>query len=104
MGDFFGGDMGRGHKQRKGRDISTEINISFEEAVFGVEKTIILGKQSVCDTCNGSGAKHGTKLETCKNLQNVKICNMSKFATCQNLQHVKVCIMSKMQHFKNCNM
>lgn len=67
FGDFFGGGMGRsGGKSRRGRDISTEINLLFEEAVFGVEKTIILGKQSICDVCSGLGSKPGTKLEICK--------------------------------------
>lgn len=66
FGDFFGGGMSRGgQKTRKGRDIQTEINLSFEESIFGVEKKIKLNKQSICNICNGSGAKVGTKMNSC---------------------------------------
>lgn len=67
FGDFFGGGMGRGkQKIRKGRDLQTEISLSFEESIFGVEKKINLNKQSVCNVCNGTGAKVGTKMDTCR--------------------------------------
>ena len=64
FGDFFGGGRGK-QKTKKGRDIQTEITLSFEEAVFGVEKNITLNKQSICNVCNGTGAKVGTKMDTC---------------------------------------
>ncbi len=65
FGDFFGG--GRSSKQaRRGRDISTEIDLSFEESIFGVTRTILLSKQSVCDICKGTGGKPGVKMDTCK--------------------------------------
>lgn len=66
FGEFFGGGMGRRQKTRRGRDISTEINISFSESVFGAKKNIVINKQSVCQKCSGSGAEPGSKLETCK--------------------------------------
>lgn len=67
FGDFFGGGMGRGGgKSKRGRDISTEIDLSFEDSIFGVTRTILLSKQSVCDICKGSGGKPGTKMDTCK--------------------------------------
>ena len=65
FGDFFGGGMGRKQAAR-GRDISTEIDLTFEESVFGITRTILLTKQSVCDICKGTGGKPGTKMETCK--------------------------------------
>lgn len=65
--DFFGGGMGGGRSQaRRGRDISTEVQISFSEAVFGVARKILITKTSACLTCHGSGAKAGTKMDTCK--------------------------------------
>lgn len=66
FGEFFGGGMGHRQKVRRGRDISTEIDISFEDSIFGVKKNIIINKQSTCDICQGSGAMPGSKLETCK--------------------------------------
>lgn len=64
FGDFFGG--GRRAEARRGRDISTEISLSFKESIFGVTRRILISKASVCATCDGSGAKPGTHLSTCK--------------------------------------
>ena len=66
--DFFTGGMG-GHQRtrtRRGRDISTEIQVPFEDSVFGTTRKILITKQSACNTCEGSGAKKGTTMETCK--------------------------------------
>ncbi len=62
--DIFGGGSGGG--QRGGVDLRYQLQIAFEEAVFGVEKKIHFEKESVCDTCRGSGAKEGTKSKACK--------------------------------------
>jgi molecular chaperone DnaJ len=65
--DFFGGGMGGGRQQaRRGRDISTEIQISFADSVFGVTRKILITKTSECFTCHATGAKPGTKMEKCK--------------------------------------
>ncbi|MEA3399115.1 MAG: molecular chaperone DnaJ [Patescibacteria group bacterium] len=65
FGEFFTGGMGGGQRTKRGRDISTEIDISFEDAVFGGERSVLITKQSTCDSCGGSGAKSGTSMETC---------------------------------------
>ena len=41
------------------------MTLAFEEAVFGKETEIEIPREETCDTCNGSGAKPGTKPETC---------------------------------------
>jgi molecular chaperone DnaJ len=64
FGDFFGGNRGR-QKARRGRDVQTEVTLSFEEAIFGIEKKITLNKQSECSICKGTGARVGTKMNTC---------------------------------------
>lgn len=67
FGSFFGG--GAGQRQRQddmGRDLQTEITLSFEEAVFGVEKTIKLAMNDVCSHCKGSRAEPGHDLKTCE--------------------------------------
>ncbi|MDO8619971.1 MAG: molecular chaperone DnaJ [bacterium] len=61
--DFFGGQR---EKIRRGRDISVDIELSFSESIFGVERRMLLNKTSACETCKGSGAKPGAKMETCK--------------------------------------
>ncbi len=66
-GDIFGGGRSRRNGPRRGADINININIEFEEAVFGTTKDITITAKDTCDTCNGSGAKVGTHPETCKN-------------------------------------
>lgn len=67
FGEFFGGGMSRGGKKAKrGRDISTEIDLNFEDSIFGINKKILITKQSTCDDCKGTGAKTGAKMNTCK--------------------------------------
>ena len=67
FGDFFGG--GRSSRNSngpmKGANLRTSVRITFEEAVFGVEKELDLTLKDTCKTCNGSGAKPGTSPETC---------------------------------------
>ena len=67
FGDIFSG--GRRTQTKRGRDISIDLELSFEDSVFGVERTILLNKVSKCDTCDGSGAEKGSELVTCE------ICN-----------------------------
>ena len=64
FGEFFGGS--RRSQVKRGRDISIDIELSFEEAVFGVERNILLNKISVCNVCGGSGGKKGTDMVTCQ--------------------------------------
>jgi molecular chaperone DnaJ len=65
FGEFFGG-RGRRAQAKRGRDISIDIELEFQEAIFGVERDILLNKVSVCNVCNGSGAKRGTEMVTCQ--------------------------------------
>ncbi len=60
---FFGGGRSRG--PQRGHDLEYELQIEFEEAAFGTEKEIDVPRTEVCDTCGGSGAKPGTKVEQC---------------------------------------
>lgn len=61
--EMFGG-AGRG-RGRRGHDISIDIQLSFNEAVFGSTRTVILAKHSACTVCQGSGGEPGSKLVTC---------------------------------------
>jgi len=67
---FFGQQTGRtrGGKKRgptPGEHIEFEMNITFEEAVFGTEKELLVEKTSSCDRCTGTGAEPGSKSITC---------------------------------------
>jgi molecular chaperone DnaJ len=62
FGDFFGGGRGR---SRRGQDLRYDLEISFEEAAFGCDRTIVIPRLGACETCGGSGAKPGTRPQTC---------------------------------------
>ncbi|MBX4192004.1 molecular chaperone DnaJ [Candidatus Parcubacteria bacterium] len=62
--DFFGGSATRA--PRRGRDISIDLEISFKDAVFGTQRTVLIAKNTQCETCHGSGGAPGTSMETCK--------------------------------------
>lgn len=69
---FFGGgssQSGRGAQPRQGADLQYTISLTFEEAIFGTEKTIRYQREEICDRCDGSGAKPGTKPEVCSECQ-----------------------------------
>ena len=62
FGDVFGGG---GARQQRGRDISIDIELQFQESIFGTTRKVLLTKNNTCTECEGSGAKKGTELTTC---------------------------------------
>ncbi len=65
FGDFFGGGRGSRHPGQRGEDLSYNLELSFEEAAFGTEKTISVPRTTRCETCSGKGTKPGTSAKTC---------------------------------------
>ncbi len=66
IGDIFGDMFGGGRRAKRGRDISIDIEISFEEMAFGTERKVLLTKVSTCADCTGTGAKKDTEMLTCQ--------------------------------------
>ncbi len=65
---FFGGGGGSSRRRNgptRGSDIEYNLRLTFEEAVFGVEKEISITRSENCDSCGGSGAQAGTSAKTC---------------------------------------
>lgn len=64
---FFGGGGRRNdpNAPRQGADLQYRMVLNFEEAIFGKETDITIPRDETCETCDGSGAKPGTKVETC---------------------------------------
>jgi molecular chaperone DnaJ len=87
--DFFGG--GGRAQARRGRDLQTEINITFTEAILGVNKKITITKNSECDTCHGKGAKKGTKMETCKTCSGKGKIHEVKRTILGNINNTRMC-------------
>lgn len=65
---FFGGGFGssRGRSgARRGSDLLKEVEITLEEAAFGVKKKITVTKHDSCSTCGGRGYEHDSDVTTC---------------------------------------
>ena len=61
-----GGGGGRAQPQQvRGRDLETEVSLSFDQAVNGAQVQVTVPKAERCPTCHGSGAKPGTSPITC---------------------------------------
>ncbi|MFC7344641.1 molecular chaperone DnaJ [Saccharopolyspora griseoalba] len=76
LGDLFGGLFGNrrpggaggattANRPRRGADVETEVRIDFTEAVRGATVPLRLSSPATCQTCQGSGAKPGTRPRTC---------------------------------------
>jgi molecular chaperone DnaJ len=72
LGDIFssifsrGGRGGRAQAQQvRGRDLETEVQLGFDQAVNGTQISVTVPKAGRCPTCHGSGAKPGTAPITC---------------------------------------
>ena len=66
FGDIFGGGRGRSSRgQQRGSDLQYTLQISLEQAVKGTTAKIKVPTFVSCTTCNGSGAKPGSKPITC---------------------------------------
>jgi molecular chaperone DnaJ len=64
FGQFFGGN-GQQRGPKRGRDVETTIQLTFEQAVFGVEKEIELDMEDECEHCHGTTVEPGHSLKTC---------------------------------------
>lgn len=73
LSNLFGGAGGgpagaRGRarpRAERGRDLETEISISFDDAMQGAQVPIVVNASTTCPTCNGTGARPGTSPIVC---------------------------------------
>ncbi len=94
LGDIFGGLFGRGRASRGGRsqprgqrgaDLEVEVNLSFDDALRGLETRIPVEVETACRECGGSGAKPGTAPRVCPECKGrgVLVDNQGMFALSQ---------------------
>jgi molecular chaperone DnaJ len=90
---FTGGGGRRQEINTRGDDLRYDLTITLEEAGTGIEKEIPVDHQIKCETCKGSGAKPGTKIDTCpqckgtgqiRHVQRTILGNMSSVTPCMN--------------------
>ena len=70
LGDIFsqffgGGGAGQSAGPRRGRDVEANVVLTFEEAVFGDERTIELDMDDECSHCKGTTVEPGYEMKTC---------------------------------------
>ena len=65
FGDIFGGGQPRRTRAQRGADLRYDLEISFEEAAFGLETKIKIPRSETCSPCRGTGAKKGSAPLTC---------------------------------------
>jgi molecular chaperone DnaJ len=69
--EFFGmGGFGRSTQRtrnaaRRGADLQYKVTLTFQEAIFGVEKEVEITREEPCKTCHGTGAEPGTSPKRC---------------------------------------
>jgi molecular chaperone DnaJ len=71
FGDLFGGGGGRRRSRnpnaaQRGDDLRFDLEIDFEEALFGSEREVDLSVNDACEVCHGSGAASGSSREPCR--------------------------------------
>lgn len=67
---FFGGGGGFGstggrQQQSRGQDVEVHIDLNFEDAIFGTEKTLPITLADTCEHCKGTTVEPGYELKTC---------------------------------------
>ncbi len=96
---FFGGSgFGRSTRSRsgpqKGADLKYSMEISFEEAAFGLERELTVKRNAFCSSCGGSGARAGTSPEACKHCNGtgqVQYKQSTPFGQFINVKSCEVC-------------
>ncbi|MFA5010021.1 MAG: molecular chaperone DnaJ [Patescibacteria group bacterium] len=95
---FFGGSPRGGRKRNKedilrGEDIEVVMELSFEEAIFGGEKTILINKELACKTCDGTGSttKKQASCSKCGGAGRIEVARQTVFGAVRQSQTCPTC-------------
>ena len=64
-----GGTTGAASRSERGRDIDTDVSLTFEQSVEGAQISLQVPMSQTCGTCRGTGAKPGTSPKVCPRCQ-----------------------------------
>ena len=65
FGDLFGGSRRSSGRSQRGSDLRYDLELTFDEAVFGCKKKIQYPRRELCTDCEGSGSAQGSGSSTC---------------------------------------
>ncbi|HAA89615.1 MAG: Chaperone protein DnaJ [Thermoanaerobacterales bacterium 50_218] len=92
--DLF--NFGRPFRERergpqRGADLQMDLEVSFEEAAFGVEKEVEIPRWEDCEKCRGTGAAEGTQRVTCPKCGGTGQIRITQSIAFGHLQTVRTC-------------
>jgi len=65
FGDLFGGGRGRRNRAQRGEDLRYDLEISFDDAIFGMTAEIQVPRMEACERCRATGAEPDSGSATC---------------------------------------
>ncbi len=65
FGSFFGGGAQQQQRARRGRDVETAVEVTFEQAAFGTDTTLTLNINDACEHCKGTTVEPGHDMKKC---------------------------------------
>jgi molecular chaperone DnaJ len=96
LGDIFssffgGGGQQQQQRQARGRDVEADVEISFEQAVFGTEVDLTMNIEDNCEHCKGTTVEPGYELETCDQCKGTgQVVTMTR-TVFGNIQQASIC-------------
>lgn len=92
FGDFFGGGQ-RAAQKARGRDVQIDLDLTFVESVFGVEREVVVNKINTCTECEGTGAKGKAVHDcaTCSGSGQVREAKRTILGTMQTVRECGTC-------------
>ncbi|MFP4568119.1 MAG: molecular chaperone DnaJ [Candidatus Woesearchaeota archaeon] len=89
---FFGGNpRNRSRGKTKGHDLRYDLEISLEEAAFGIEKNIKLKKKNTCADCQGLGGHDFKTCTECSGAGQVRVTKKTPFGAFQTVSTCQTC-------------
>src|SRR4029077_1585718 len=70
FGDLFGTFFAnRANRPARGTDLNLELDLTFNEAVWGARRDVKLNRPTSCGACGGTGASRGSRADVCRPCQ-----------------------------------
>ncbi|MEO5628063.1 MAG: molecular chaperone DnaJ [Candidatus Saccharimonadales bacterium] len=88
---FFGGGQQGGQRRRRGEDVGTHHDISFEQAIFGTEITVKYHGHIACEHCKGTTVEPGHELKNCDTCGGRGQVNQAVRTIFGNIQQAVIC-------------